>query len=170
MMKNSFSKNLLLELRRQPSLKSKIVLIIYRMSTLSRKKGVLGKLAYPFHILNVLLNQFIFSVEIPSSTKIGQGLIIYHPYAIVIHGGVTIGDNFSIRQSTTIGSAAGLEIITTAIGDNVSVGAGAIIIGDDIVIGDNVTIGAGTVVTKSIESNLTVVGSGFRILKDKSEE
>lgn len=52
------------------------------------------------------------------------------------------------------------------IGDNVTIGANAVIIGD-IMIGNNVTIGAGAVVTKSIPDNCIVVGNPARVIKVK---
>jgi serine acetyltransferase len=50
------------------------------------------------------------------------------------------------------------------IGDNVSLGANVVIIGD-IVIGDNVIVGAGSVVTKSVPNNSVVVGNPARLLR-----
>jgi len=50
------------------------------------------------------------------------------------------------------------------IGDNVTIGANVVIIGD-ITIGNNVIVGAGSVVTKSILDNCIVVGNPARILK-----
>ena len=43
------------------------------------------------------------------------------------------------------------------IGNNVDIGANAIIIGD-IKVGDNVKIGAGTIVLQDVPANTTVVG------------
>lgn len=50
------------------------------------------------------------------------------------------------------------------IGDNVTLGANVVIIGD-ITIGNNVIVGAGSVVTKSIPDNCIVVGNPARILR-----
>ena len=49
------------------------------------------------------------------------------------------------------------------IGNNVTVYAGAIIVGG-IHIGDNVTIGAGAVVVKDVPDNTTVVGAPVRLI------
>ncbi|MBR0445885.1 MAG: hypothetical protein IIX23_01180 [Oscillospiraceae bacterium] len=51
------------------------------------------------------------------------------------------------------------------IGDNVTVYAGAIIVGG-IKIGKNATIGAGAVVTKDVPDNATVVGAPMRVIKE----
>ena len=50
------------------------------------------------------------------------------------------------------------------IGDNVSVGANAVIIGP-IRIGNNVTVGAGAVVVKDVPDNAVVVGNPARLIK-----
>jgi acetyltransferase-like isoleucine patch superfamily enzyme len=50
------------------------------------------------------------------------------------------------------------------IGNNVQVGAGAIILAG-VKIGDNVIIGAGSVVTSNIESNSVAVGVPCKILR-----
>ncbi|WP_419181640.1 serine O-acetyltransferase [Novosphingobium mangrovi (ex Huang et al. 2023)] len=54
------------------------------------------------------------------------------------------------------------------IGNNVDIGAHAIILGD-IVIGDNCTIGAGAVVVKDVPAGSTVVGNPGRILPPKRQ-
>ena len=73
-----------------------------------------------------------------------------------------VGTNFEMRQGVTIGSSrAGGEVPT--IGDNVSVGAYAQLLGD-IRIGDGATVGAMAVVLKDVPPGATVVGNPARIL------
>ena len=55
---------------------------------------------------------------------------------------------------------------TPSFGNNVSVYANAVVIGN-ISIGNNVSIGAGAVVTKPVPDNCTVVGNPMRIIKKK---
>ena len=93
-------------------------------------------------------------IQIPYNTNIGGGFSIHHYSCIVIHGKTTIGKNFNLRHGVTIGDINGGFPL---IGDNVTVGAGAKILGG-ITIGDNVKIGANAVVTKDVPSNSTVVG------------
>lgn len=101
--------------------------------------------------------------SLPCMTRIGKGLSMAHPYATVLNAEY-IGDNFSCKNNTTIGIRKGME--RPFIGDNVSVGANAVIIGP-IRIGNNVTVGAGAVVVKDVPDNAVVVGNPARIIKYK---
>lgn len=103
-----------------------------------------------------LLYRTLFSCDIPSSSILGHNVKFPH-YAlgVVIHPRSIIGNNVTIYQHVTIGSRNGIG--APIIGNNVVIGAGAIIIGD-IKIGDNVKIGANSVVLKSVPDNCTVVG------------
>lgn len=90
-----------------------------------------------------------FGIEIPITIPIGEGLYIPHLVGIVITRKAVIGKNFSIFQNTTIGQKNdGSRPIV--IGDNVSVGANACIIGDGLHIGDNVSIGAAAFVNSDV--------------------
>ena len=70
------------------------------------------------------LCSFKFGIQIPASTKIGQGFRIVHFGTIVINPNTIIGKNFNISQGRLIGNAQGKNI-----GDNVCLNANAIIIG-----------------------------------------
>lgn len=105
------------------------------------------------------------SLELNAET-IGGGISIYHGHSSVIYA-KTIGKNFSVYQQVTIGRGKKIDgNDIPIIGDNVTVYAGAIIVGG-IKIGDNVVIGAGAVVTKNVPSFSTVVGAPIRILEGK---
>lgn len=55
------------------------------------------------------------------------------------------------------------------LGNNVQVGAGAVIIGP-LYIGDNVIIGANAVVTKDIPANSVAVGVPARVIKHLEQD
>ncbi|MDE5421910.1 hypothetical protein L3073_06795 [Ancylomarina sp. DW003] len=84
---------------------------------------------------------------------------------------VTIGDNFiSAPGSIILAHDASLYLHTecyrieeTIIGDNVFLGANAVVL-PGVTIGDNCIIGAGAVVTKDIKSNLVVAGNPARLI------
>lgn len=97
---------------------------------------------------------------IPFSTKIGEGMLMAHAYATVLNA-ERIGENFSFIHCTTIGKKGESRPI---IGNNVSLGANVVIVGE-VKIGNNVTIGAGSVVVKDIPDNSVAVGNPARVLK-----
>ena len=108
-----------------------------------------------------------FSFKIFRSTKIKGGLICYHPFGTVINA-KSIGENFTFRNGLTVGNIYDDNTLLPIIGNNVEVGANAIIIGN-IEIGDNVTVGAGSVVVKNVPDNAIVVGNPARVLKYKAQ-
>lgn len=95
---------------------------------------------------------------------IGGGMKIFHGYSTIVFAR-SVGRNFTVYQQVTIGrgtSVNGNDI--PIIGDNVTVYAGAIIVGG-VRIGNNVTIGAGAVVVKDVPDNTTVVGAPVRVIQ-----
>jgi serine acetyltransferase len=101
---------------------------------------------------------------IPDSMSIGKGMLFAHPYSTILNA-ESIGDNFSCIHCCTIGKKGDRR---PRLGDNVTMGAGSMIIGD-VTIGNNVTIGAGSVVVKSVPDNCIVVGNPARIVKQNGQ-
>lgn len=157
-----------LEIKHAGGMKSKIAILLYRLATLFRSRNPLWKLcAIPFVILNKIINECLFCVEIPWQTRIGYGLKLFHPHCIVINRDTVIGDHCSLRQGVTIGSVTdsnGQEGASPLIGNHVEFGAHAVVIGA-VTLGDNVKVGAGTVVTKDLPEGTIAVGQPFRIVK-----
>ncbi|GKV90397.1 serine acetyltransferase [Pectobacterium carotovorum] len=155
------------EIKAAGSIKAKLVILLFRLSTIYQSSNALLKIiSVPFVVLNKVINEWLFCVEIPHRTQIGFGLKIYHPHCIVVNSDVIIGTNCTLRQGVTIGSVINCEGHVTkspVLGNQVELGANAILLGD-ITLGDNVKVGAGTVVTKSLAAGKVVVGYGTREL------
>src|SRR3989339_47568 len=103
-------------------------------------------------------------IEIHPGAKIGKKVFIDHGCGVVIGETAVIGDNVTIYQGVTLGGTGkekGKRHPT--IGNNVVIGASAIILGN-IVIADNSRVGAGAVVTKSVPQNSTIVGNPARVI------
>lgn len=152
-MKNAFRslKLSFSEIKKNPGVKSKLVVLLYRLASLHAKKVVAF---YPitlfFVILHKLFNEFIFGVEISYRTKIGNGFVIWHAYSVIINSGCVIGKDFNIRQCCTVGGNKLPYPRHFIIGDNVSMGVNSCILGDDIEIGHNVIIGAGAIAMSNV--------------------
>ncbi len=108
-------------------------------------------------------------LEIYYSTDIGPGLNIQHGFGIVIGPRNRIGKNFIIHQQVTIGQARLYGSNESAsIGDNVTVFAGAKILGS-LRVGDNVRIGANAVLVDDAEANSAYVGVPAKKVKVLNE-
>jgi len=111
------------------------------------------------------LARFLTQIEIHPGAKIGKRFFIDHGAGVVIGETAEIGDNVTIFQGVTLGGTGkekGKRHPT--IGNNVVIGAGAIVLGA-IQIGENSRIGAGAVVTKPVPPDTTVVGNPSWIIK-----
>lgn len=104
-----------------------------------------------------------FSTMELHTDSLGGGMRIFHGYSTIVFA-KSIGRRFTVYQQVTIGRGKKIDgNDIPIIGNNVTVYAGAIIIGG-IRIGDNAVIGAGAVVTKDVPANTTVVGAPVRYL------
>ena len=72
-----------------------------------------------------------------------------------------IGDNLSVFQGCTIGAVVGKGV--PVLGNDVMMYAGAKIVGD-VKIGNNVVVGANAVVVKDVPDNAVVVGVPAKIV------
>lgn len=109
------------------------------------------------------------AMDINIRAEIGEGLYIPHPVGVVIAARARIGRNCTIFQNVTIGSRqSGKGDIR--IGNNVSIGAHACIIGNNITIGDDVAIGATSFVNQDIPSGTTFTNVRERRVRMRSGE
>ncbi|OQY09724.1 MAG: serine O-acetyltransferase [Fusobacteriia bacterium 4572_132] len=111
------------------------------------------------------LTRAITNIEIHPKATIGERFFIDHGTGIVIGETTEIGDDVVLYQGVTLGGTGkekGKRHPT--LGNNIVVGAGAKILGS-FKVGDNVNIGANAVVLSNVPENSTVVGIPGRIVK-----
>jgi len=124
----------------------------------------------PFSLLYHLLYktvQILTGIELPCEVPTGKNFRIDHFGGIVVSGYASFGDNCIIRNGVTIGLKNIEEKAAPKIGNNVSIGAGAKVLGN-ITIGNNVDIGANAVVISSVPDNSIAVGIPARIIPKKT--
>ncbi|RZL97973.1 MAG: serine acetyltransferase [Pedobacter sp.] len=146
-----------------------MVMCLFRTASLIRSSKILIILFFWYLLFYRFFVEWVLAIELHWNFKVGPNLRLLHGQGCVINGQVVMGQNCSVRHLTTIGNkqmADGRFSNSPRIGNNVDIGANAIIIGD-ITIGDNVVIGAGSVITKSIPANSVVVGNPGKILKTR---
>lgn len=118
-------------------------------------------------------------IEIHPGAVIGKNCFIDHGASLVIGGTAVIGDDVSFYHGITLGAtdgsnerngerrhpklgnkvdlANGVQVLgSSTIGNNVRIGAGAKIIGNDITISDGATIGAGVEITAKSGSKIVI--------------
>lgn len=112
-------------------------------------------------------------VWISTLAELGPGFRIAHVCGIVIPPGVIFGKNCEIRQNTTLGGNYGKRSddgrTTPKVGDHVSIGPGASILGP-IELGSNSIVGANAVVTKSVPPHSVVSGFRAEVIAQRDEK
>ncbi len=105
------------------------------------------------------LTRSITGVEIHPAARIGGEFFIDHGSGVVIGETAEIGERVTLYQGVTLGGTGfqrGKRHPT--LGDNVTVGSGAKLLGP-IAVGDGAKIGANTVVVEDVPPGSTVVGN-----------
>lgn len=147
-------------------------LLVYRLSQ-GRKAVRVRLVRVLWGALSLLAQKVIelaTGITLSEGSTIGRRVVIEHHSAIIVHGGAVIGDECILRQGVTIGNRrlddpAGAPIL----GHRVNVGAGAKILGR-VTIGDDVAIGANAVVLTDIPANSVAVGVPAVAKRRKSVE
>ena len=100
----------------------------------------------------------VTGVEIHPAATLGEGLFIDHGMGVVIGETAEVGDDVTIYHGVTLGGTSlehGKRHPT--IGDRVTIGAGAKVLGA-LQVGHDSRIGANAVLVRSVEDNSVVVG------------
>ena len=109
-----------------------------------------------YHLLYKLV-QILTGIELPCEVQIGRNFVIDHFGGIVVSGYARFGDDCRIRNGVVVGLARVDDPVAPVIGNNVDIGAGAKLLGR-ITVGDNVVIGANAVVVRDVPPDSIAVG------------
>jgi serine O-acetyltransferase len=111
--------------------------------------------------------RFFTGIEIHPGAQLGRRFFIDHGMGVVIGETAIVGDDVTLYAGVVLGGTGkekGKRHPT--IGNNVSIGSGAKILGN-ITVGDNCRVGAGSVVLRNVPPNSTVVGvPGHLVLRE----
>lgn len=118
--------------------------------------------SFAYKVLKVAA-EILTGIELPCETTLGRRFVIEHFGGIVISGDAVFGDDCRVRNGVTVGLRHTHERGSPIIGNRVDIGAGAKVLGP-IRIGDDVAIGANAVVICDVPSNSIAVGVPARIL------
>lgn len=146
--------------------KGLLVMTWFRLMHLLRSSLVTFLLFLPLFILYRIVVEWLLCIELPWKTRLGPGFRVDHGQALIINDGTVFGAGCTVRNSTTIGNKRmkdGSYSRAPIFGDRVDIGANAVIIGP-ITIGNDVAIGAGAVVMKDVPANCVAVGNPVRII------
>jgi serine O-acetyltransferase len=158
------------DFKRNTGLLTKIMIFTYRFGNwiyYDFKIPILKSTLWIFYkIMNFIFFTALNNCEIPAKVQIGKGLRIGHNgRCVVIHPNCILGENVTILHEVTVGTTFtdGQHGVPN-IGNNVLLGVGSKLLGK-LSIGDNVKIGANAVVTKDIPSNCVAVGIPAKPIK-----
>ena len=147
------------------------VMVVYRFG--NWRYGIRNRaLRLPFSILYKLLklwSEILTGIDLPCEAKLGRRFRIDHFGGIVISGDAVFGDDCVIRNGVTVGLRHTGQRGAPIIGNRADIGAGAKVLGA-IRIGDDVAIGANAVVITDVPSNSIAVGVPAKIRPRKAAQ
>lgn len=108
------------------------------------------------------------SIKLPFSCSLGKHVHFVHNDSCHLNA-KSIGDNFICYPHVVIGAKNLHCSEKPIIGNNVTIGTGAVIVGK-IVIGDNVQIGANSFINQNVPDNCIVIGNPARIVKINNQK
>lgn len=102
-------------------------------------------------------------VDLLPAADVGGGCIVPHGLGLVVGGETVIGRDCTLLHGVTLGEVRFDETACPRLGDRVTVGAGAIVLGG-ITVGDDAVVGAGAVVLTTVPPGARVAGVPARVV------
>lgn len=101
--------------------------------------------------------------------RVNDSIVLPHPYGIILHPDVVLGNDILIQHQVTIGQNLFTgDVGAPVIEEGVYIGPGAKVLGP-ITVGAAAIIGANAVVTRDVPSGRTVVGANRLLPVDGSD-
>jgi len=151
------------ELSKNDGVKSKYVVLSYRIANYTSRSNLLIRLLLLFFSLQYkLFVEMIFGVEIPCNVTIGWGMKISHAKCITVHPNTVIGTNVHLRHGVTIGNKSSGSNEVPIIGNDVDIGCFSTILGR-VDVGNNTIIGAHTLLLKTTQQYAIAMGIPAKI-------
>lgn len=111
-----------------------------------------------------VLSRLLLSFDVGPGARLAGGIIIRHPVGIVISSSARISSGCELMQGVTIGERRSDDLVAAPfLGEDVFVGAGAVIVGG-ISIGAQARIGALAFVGKDVPARALAVGVPARVV------
>jgi serine O-acetyltransferase len=138
---------------------------LYRLSSALNRRGA-RRMA---HLVKGV-SFFLFKASIPPEITVGENFRLGHRgLGVVIHKNTEIGSDVFLQHNVTLATdVSRFDSRRMVIGNDVSIGTGAILVGP-ITIGDNTVVGAGAVVVDDVPSNVVVAGVPAKIVSRRGD-
>lgn len=102
--------------------------------------------------------RFLTGIEIHPGATIGRRVFIDHGMGVVIGETAIVGDDVMLYHDVTLGGRSLAKVKRhPTVGDRVTIGSGARVLGD-VTIGDDSQVGANSVVTRDVPAGAVAVG------------
>ena len=112
--------------------------------------------------------QSVIGADLPPTLEVGPGLRLPHGgRGVVLHPRAVVGARVTIYHGVTVGMRGGSRAVPT-VGDDVVLGAGAVIVGG-VTIGDGAAIGPNAVVVNDVAPGAHVVASAPVVVSRRRE-
>lgn len=150
--------------------RSVFVMASFRTVTwLNEKGGMVRLLTTPLRVLYRIVVIYVLTIDLPLGTKVGPGFRILHGFGMVVNHGSVIGEDCTIKHGCTLGvrSGSGEGHSAPTLGDRVNLGPGAQILGP-VQIGDDVVIGAGAIVLIDLPAGCTAAGNPAKVIRQQT--